>query len=923
MATDRTEQAKQFLARVTRGLESVPASAEGMAESALARAPVSEEAREPLANATRSAARKVATGETMTSSERFALEAIIIPDKRPAVDIIDGSFQVAHPDWTTFNTDPIKANLLRVIPSVGRIELPHHPTMPYGGTGFVVGEGLLMTNRHVAQIFSSGLGLRNLAFLPGREAGVDFKREKGRTESNILVVREVVMIHPYWDMALLRVDGIGPEHPPLSLTLTTPEELMSQDVAVIGYPAFDPRNDANVQNTVFGGVYYVKRLQPGKVGPRRTVESFEHDVPAVTHDSSTLGGNSGSVVALAKTGQVIGLHFAGVYLDANFAVPSAELAQDGRVIDAGVNFQPAAQPDSTVSQKWWDGVQTEERAGSRASTAAPPAPRPAAKVQPRILTPAATPKAIPLGTTTVSGREVTFTVPLEISVRLGAVEASGTAEEPTAIAPADAIGAPPKGDPTLRAQAALAEGPVTFRDHFVSLYQSAVDDIAGKIAAGQKAGIESLAVDQASELVLAAQDIAQSQIEPHASSQPGATVAGKESMLEGMSVPDHARACASLGWQYMQAKVFGDTVTAKRLEGELDAGGCDPRWAQTIEQYVKYFGVGGTRAQPQYVTPGQAGEAVLVMKKDAKIGLVGDWGTGAEPAQRVLQQLKEQKPDILIHLGDIYYSGTEEECVTKFEAIVNRTFDRPRSKLPVYTLAGNHDMYCGGVGYYGLISRLNSGLKGPNGKSMVQPASFFCLRAEDDSWQLLAMDTGRHDYSPFSVTAVVTFVEPDEQEWLARRMREFSGRTILLSHHQLFSAFSQIGARGANGRFNPVNPKLSATYTALTQNGKGVAAWYWGHEHNLCIYGPYAGLERGRCLGHSAIPVFVDDTPYDTLAGLDNPPRIVPNTMVSKAGQFYTHGFAVLSLGSNGTATADYFEDLNGAVHKMHTEAIT
>jgi hypothetical protein len=169
----------------------------------------------------------------------------------------------------------------------------------------------------------------------------------------------------------------------------------------------------------------------------------------------------------------------------------------------------------------------------------------------------------------------------------------------------------------------------------------------------------------------------------------------------------------------------------------------------------------------------------------------------------------------------------------------------------------------------------------------------------------------------------VTFVEPDEQEWLARRMQEFSGKTILLSHHQLFSAFSQIGTRGTNGRFNPVNPKLRATYTALTQNGKKVAAWYWGHEHNLCIYEPYAGLERGRCLGHSAIPVFVDDTPYETLAGLDNPPRIVPNTIVSKAGQFYTHGFAVLSLASNGTATADYFEDLNGTARKMYTESIT
>lgn len=37
-------------------------------------------------------------------------------------------------------------------------QLPNSPSIPYAGTGFVVGEGLLMTNRHVAQLFSQGVG---------------------------------------------------------------------------------------------------------------------------------------------------------------------------------------------------------------------------------------------------------------------------------------------------------------------------------------------------------------------------------------------------------------------------------------------------------------------------------------------------------------------------------------------------------------------------------------------------------------------------------------------------------------------------------------------------------------------------------------------------------------------------------------------
>ena len=333
MSNDRALKAARFLQRVTRrtgkALESV---ADAEMESLMPARPIPDQ----FKGATEQAAKKISTGTPLDPHEQFALEAIIIPDKRPAVDIVNGDYQITHPLWTSFNTGAIKSNIKKVIPSVGRVELPHHPLLPYGGTGFVVGQDLLMTNRHVAEIFCAGLGLRDLNFLPGREAGIDFLQEKGTTTPHILVVRKVMMIHPYWDMALLQVDGLPSDHFPLALSLKHPEDLLGEDVAVIGYPAFDPRNDANVQNTVFGGVYDVKRLQPGKIGERRSVASFGKNVLAATHDSSTLGGNSGSVVLSAKTGKVVGLHFAGVYLDANYAVPSAELARDGRVIDAGV-----------------------------------------------------------------------------------------------------------------------------------------------------------------------------------------------------------------------------------------------------------------------------------------------------------------------------------------------------------------------------------------------------------------------------------------------------------------------------------------------------------------------------------------------------------------------------------------------------------
>ncbi|PND27624.1 serine protease [Sinorhizobium sp. M4_45] len=308
----------------------------------------------------RSATEKLAQGAELNPEELFATEAIIIPDKRPAIDIQDGDYRITHELWRHFEHDlAVKQRLRDAIASIGRVELPEHPTLPYGGTAFVVGPDLMMTNRHVAEIFSIGLGIRNLHFRPGAKAGADFLRERDRAGSMPVTVREVVMIHPYWDMAILRVEGLGKEQPPLGLSLKAIEEYEGEEIAVIGYPAFDPRNDAAVQRQVFNGVYNVKRLQPGKIGPPRAVTSYANQVLAATHDSSTLGGNSGSAVVSASTGQVVALHFGGRYLDANYGVPTGELAIDGRVVDTGINFAgtPSPKPNAYAAA-WNEDVQT-------------------------------------------------------------------------------------------------------------------------------------------------------------------------------------------------------------------------------------------------------------------------------------------------------------------------------------------------------------------------------------------------------------------------------------------------------------------------------------------------------------------------------------------------------------------------------------
>jgi V8-like Glu-specific endopeptidase len=880
------DKARRYLDSIGHG-----AALESATEAAAASVVPESVGTEQQRDEARRAVTKLSRRESLERHERFALEAIVIPDKRPAVLIEAGTYQVEHTLWLHLNEAPAKATLCPTFSSIGRIELPGHPSLPFGGTGFVVGKNLLMTNRHVAEIFSSGLGT-HINFRAGLKAGVDFKQERNSKPGDAarIDVRRVAMIHPYWDMALLEVDGFDSSHAPLKLSVRAPEDYFaggarSAEVAVVGYPAFDSRNKADVQNEVFGGVFNVKRLQPGLLKPRARIDSFDKDVDAITHDASTLGGNSGSAVIHIESGQIVALHFAGRYLEANYAVPTADLARDSRVVDAGVNFEPAAKGGSDIYKQWW----------SLADEAVTPK-----KVDNSV--------APSMATQNERGGAVTVTIPLQISLALGDPVAAEPlrnatrAEVPAGSDPASASPAIPVV--AQRDAHALAEGPLTFRDHFLSLYQSIAEDVARKAT---KTEGPARQIDAAT--MLAAECIAATRYSGYTE------VPAERSTFESLTPFEYAERCASLAMQMLQAKLSGDAATLARLKGEMDSGKCDPGWATTIEEYVKYFGPTGTRAQPIYVTPAKAGEKALPIKAGCRVGLIGDWGTGAAPARRLLGLVKAQKPDVLIHLGDIYYSGTPEECATKFEAEMTAAFGPKETRIPIYTLAGNHDMYCGGVGYYGLIQRLN---RAPS----TQEASFFCLRGEDASWQILAMDTGRHDYSPLGVEDVVTFVEADEQAWLQRRIAEFNGRTILMSHHQLFSAYSRIGPKDRRGRANPVNPQLLDMFTGFGEPRERIAAWFWGHEHNLCIYERYVGLARGRCLGHSAVPVFIEDDPYETLEGLRNPPKIVAATEVSHDGSYYRHGFAMLTLNAGGAGTAEYFEDREGIATRTYTETL-
>jgi hypothetical protein len=68
-------------------------------------------------------------------------------------------------------------------------------------------------------------------------------------------------------------------------------------------------------------------------------------------------------------------------------------------------------------------------------------------------------------------------------------------------------------------------------------------------------------------------------------------------------------------------------------------------------------------------------------------------------------------------------------------------------------------------------------------------------------------------------------------------------------------------------------------------------------------------LQKGRCIGHGAIPVLIDDG-NDPLAKLVNPPRLLSHPL-GGIGSVHAHGFAILRFAHDGSCAAEYYNDID------------
>jgi serine protease len=289
--------------------------------------------------------------------DRVVMEALVSLTDRPAIRVENGTIDVNHPELGPWRGAFALAQpeIEAVLRSVGRIDAAGE----HIGTGFLVGEGALMTNRHVIEAFAAPVPKRRDPkewVLESDQVVVDFSDDASggaktfRVKSIIAAGKEPITDLPMdfakLDMALLEVEtsnAAGNLPPPIPLLANAQKAGNERQIFTVGYPAkpqilpTDPTGAVRMDvvarlRAIFRLKYGVKYFSPGVVST--TLGHVEGDPRTwvFNHDATTLAGNSGSAAAdFADPVAVIGLHFAGDWLRANHAHAVAAVKASGEM----------------------------------------------------------------------------------------------------------------------------------------------------------------------------------------------------------------------------------------------------------------------------------------------------------------------------------------------------------------------------------------------------------------------------------------------------------------------------------------------------------------------------------------------------------------------------------------------------------------
>jgi hypothetical protein len=247
-------------------------------------------------------------------------------------------------------------------------------------------------------------------------------------------------------------------------------------------------------------------------------------------------------------------------------------------------------------------------------------------------------------------------------------------------------------------------------------------------------------------------------------------------------------------------------------------------------------------------------------------------------------------PDITIHLGDVYYSGTSDE---EQHLLVDLW---PKGKIGALALNSNHEMYSASEPYFNLA--LRSSLF-----HLQQGCSYFAL--ENDHWVIVGLDSAYFsDESKLYMNG--SLGNNGQQIDFLKEQVAKKKPVIVLTHH---NGLLQDGS-GPEKPAGKDAPLWDQVLSAFPQGG-GPRYWYWAHIHAAITYAPQGPSQINcRCAGHAAVP---QGSPAQLLKNKSNvtwfESRPANDPLIP---QRVLNGFAMLTL--DGDHIHEEFYDENGEI---------
>jgi hypothetical protein len=320
-------------------------------------------------------------------------------------------------------------------------------------------------------------------------------------------------------------------------------------------------------------------------------------------------------------------------------------------------------------------------------------------------------------------------------------------------------------------------------------------------------------------------------------------------------------------------------------DGEIFFGGftydcTDPWWAYMFVAMAETRHVTPVFSLP----PKYPQQPAIPISSNASLAILGDWGGANQPAEKVGAAAKG---DIFIHLGDVYYAGTNAgEFLYPYES--TNFIDAWHGPVgQSFGLNSNHDMYARATGY---ALALQS-----NAFSAQQGANVFAL--SNDSFRVVGLDSAF--YATDDMYDVGTLGSPTgPQAMFLQQQAELAAAAgqhlIIMTHHN--------GLSFDGSTAEPLWLEVANQLSSLS--GKSVC-WYWGHVHMGAVYAPQKvnGVTiYPRCCGHGCIPWGIAD-------GLNKKSVLWFEQEVVGPGKKYlvTNGYATLNL-TSGSMTETLYD---------------